>query len=334
MQEPSGGGSRKEDEDEEEEPLPETEIQQTTNDPGTVALDEKLVSNLNETSTNSCDTSTTSVSSNASSTSSIVNATRAEAKSSSSKSPTDSLEENSKPASTTTVTTATRHDEIEESEELYDKFDKDRLFTKTNSTTTIKRTHLVNLIYELYDLNENKPETAENDDDSVKEESESGSKLKTSPSTSIVVESYMEKLPPGKNLKNSILLAWKRRYFKLNSLGVLYVHDIDDKTGVYKSWPDEVYNIMGGRVDYEQNKIVSLDDCRGNYLVFRCIPEVTSSSSSSGNDGSSDELFQKWRTAIDTQIIDRSHSLWVRPNQPLNSNEPPNKPSAKEKVFA
>lgn len=88
----------------------------------------------------------------------------------------------------------------------------------------------------------------------------------------MVIESYMEKLPPGKNLKNSILLAWKRKYFRLNSVGVLYVHDIDEKNGSgrYREPPDEVYNIMGGRVEYEQNKIISLDDCRGNYLVFRC----------------------------------------------------------------
>lgn len=122
----------------------------------------------------------------------------------------------------------------------------------------------------------------------------------------------MEKLPPGKNLKNSILLAWKRKYFRLNSLGMLYVHDIDEKKGGrYRDQPDEVYNIMGGRVDYEQNKIVSLDDCRGNYLVFRCCPDIDID----------DQMFLKWREAIDAQIIDRSHALWVRPNQSLSFSD-------------
>lgn len=123
----------------------------------------------------------------------------------------------------------------------------------------------------------------------------------------------MEKLPPGKNLKNSILLAWKRKYFRLTSVGVLYVHDIDEKHGgKYREQPDEVYNIMGGRVEYEQNKIVSLDDCRGNYLVFRCTPS---------EDRADEELFLRWRQAIEAQIIDRSHTLWVRPNQQISFGE-------------
>lgn len=139
----------------------------------------------------------------------------------------------------------------------------------------------------------------------------------------------MDKLPPGKNLKNSILLAWKRKYFRLTSVGVLYVHDIvDEKKSSpggghvkYREQPEEVYNIMGGRVEYEQqNKIISLDDCRGNYLVFRCCPLVAAATAATVND---DELFLRWRQAIDTQIIDRSHALWVRPNHPLTFTDTP-----------
>lgn len=32
--------------------------------------------------------------------------------------------------------------------------------------------------------------------------------------------------------------------------------------------------------------------------------------------------FQKWKSAIDAQIIDRSDSLWVKPNRPLTNSSP------------
>ncbi len=67
---------------------------------------------------------------------------------------------------------------------------------------------------------------------------------------------------------------------------------------------------MGAKVTYEQNRVVSLDDCRGNCIVFRCYNDPTSS------------LFHAWKSAIDSQIIDRSETLWVRPNRPLTLNKP------------
>lgn len=127
----------------------------------------------------------------------------------------------------------------------------DELVPTTQSSTLIKRAHLKSLIHEIYNLNEAELETV------------------TKPAeTRILVEGFMEKLPPRKNLKNSILLAWKKRYFKLNSIGLLSVHDFDENS-VYLE-PVETYNLMGARVVYEQNQVISLDDCRGNCVVFRC----------------------------------------------------------------
>jgi hypothetical protein len=165
---------------------------------------------------------------------------------------------------------------------------------KTQSSL-MKRTILKDLIHDLYDINTLKSKIEAK---SCTEKSNSAS--------SILLEGFMEKLPPGKNLKNSILLAWKRRYFRLSSIGVLTVYD-NQVTDSFKEDPVEMYNLMGGRVEYEQNRVISLDDCRGNYIVCRCCP----------NDSNGDEDFIRWKTAIDSQIVDRSDSLWVRPNQSL-----------------
>ena len=72
--------------------------------------------------------------------------------------------------------------------------------------------------------------------------------------------------------------------------------------------PIEVYNLMGAKVTYEQNRVISLDDCRGNCAVFRCFNDQENSA------------FKAWKAAIDAQIVDRSETLWVRPNVSLNTN--------------
>lgn len=177
-------------------------------------------------------------------------------------------------------------------EEAYDQFEEE-LKPKNHSNSTIKRTHLINLIYELYDLDDRSP-ISEN-------------KKHVCQAPKILVESYMEKLPPGKNLKNSILLTWKKRFFRLNSIGELHVFDIDSRDGTIKDKPDEIYNLMGGKVEYDQNKIISLDDGRGSFMVFRCCTGLEEN----------DELFSRWKQEIEQQIIDRSESLWIKPNQPL-----------------
>ena len=75
-----------------------------------------------------------------------------------------------------------------------------------SSNALIKRTHLRSLIYELYDLREAES-TASSPQSAVQ----------------ILAEGVMEKLPAGKTLKNSALLAWKKRYIQLSSVGVLSV---------------------------------------------------------------------------------------------------------------
>jgi hypothetical protein len=194
----------------------------------------------------------------------------------------------------------------DEEDETYDDFD--ILNTpKPASTGTLKRTQLINLIFDLYDLNNY--EIA--DENSIE-----NSVINNTGKPTILIEGFMEKLPPGKNLKNSLLLAWRKRYFKLSSIGNLYEYDIDERSLnlISRIEPNECYCLMGGKVEYEQNKAISLDDCRGNCLVIRC---CNSEKSNPKSQEELDELFTKWKLAIDSQIIDRSELLWVRPNHPL-----------------
>ena len=180
----------------------------------------------------------------------------------------------------------------EEEEEAEDYFDEASApVPQLGSSSVMKRTHLKNLIHELYELSEISSLSNEE-----------------SASPNILIQGFMEKLPPGKNLKNSILLAWRKRYFQLSSIGVLSVFDNVVNESVQEE-PIEVYNLMGGRVEYEPNRVISLDDSRGNFLVCRCCPM--------SNEQLDDEEFAKWKNAIDSQIVDRSDSLWVKPNQPL-----------------
>jgi hypothetical protein len=181
--------------------------------------------------------------------------------------------------------------------ESRDAFDENNL-SKTSSSSLIKRTLLKDLIHNLYDI------------DASKSSYETNSFIeKPVLESTILVEGVMEKLPHGKNLKNSILLAWKRRYFRL-SVGTLFVYE-NQVSEDFKGEPLEVYNLMGARVEYEQNRVISLDDCRGNYLVCRCC-------SIANDDKEGEKEFLKWKNAIDSLVqIDRSDFLWVRPNRPL-----------------
>lgn len=242
--------------------------------------------------------------------------------------------------------------ELTEDEEQ-DKFDESAVaetrLLGQQSSTVMKRTHLRNLIYEMYELEEESSAAGETAADEA-------------PADQVLIEGYMDKLPPGKTLKNSILLAWKRRYIRLNTMGNLFVFDIDNKTQRPKSYPEEVYNIMGGRVEYEQERVISIDDCRGNVLVIRVSPSPSSSSSPSTSASSSTIMtpvsaanrssssptatatasqqddqaqFLKWRNAFDSQIIDRSETLWVQPGRSLKaantSGQQSSSPSFKNK---
>ena len=201
----------------------------------------------------------------------------------------------------------TQRQHLDEEDETYDDFDVLNL-PKPASSGTLKRTQLINLIFDLYDLN-----NYEIVDESPSDEN---SVISNAGKPVILIEGFMEKLPPGKNLKNSLLLAWRKRYFKLSSIGNLYEYDIDERSLhlISRFEPNECYCLMGGRVEYEQNKAISLDDCRGNCLVIRC---CNSDKTNLKSQEELDELFMKWKIAIDSQIIDRSELLWVRPNHPL-----------------
>ena len=167
------------------------------------------------------------------------------------------------------------------------------------STGKLKRTQLIELIYDLYDLSDKKSASRAT-------EAEDSEQAALAPSVvRLVVEGVVEKLPPGKNLKNSILLAWRRLYFALDSAGKLSLFDLDNEeaaTPRKASQPYETFNVMGASIEYDQNKVIILDDRKGNCIVFRTADT---------------HEFAKWKNALETQAIDRSNTFWVRPNQPL-----------------
>jgi hypothetical protein len=121
------------------------------------------------------------------------------------------------------------------------------------------------------------------------------------------LEDYLEMLPNGKSQKNSILLTWKKRYFKLSN-GTLVVYEEKPSNSAARYL--QVYNLMGGKVEYESPRVICLDDSRGNCPVIRCLD---------------DAQFAKWKEAIDAQIIDREQSLWVKPSLARNKFSSSNK---------
>ena len=86
---------------------------------------------------------------------------------------------------------------------------------------------------------------------------------------------------------------------------MLSIHELNENSQA-NTQPIETYNLMGARVAHEQNKVISVDDCRGNFLVFRCLNDAD------------EPLRQTWTSAINAAIIDRCETLWVRPNVPLS----------------
>lgn len=185
-------------------------------------------------------------------------------------------------------------------DELKDMIESEKFFgecsplEKKVTNTLIKRTNLKRLIYEMYETNESEQTNDKNSVNTCMPE--------------VLIEGLIEKLPPGKTTKNSILLTWKKRYFKLNSIGLLNIYEINTDCKNNLADPIEVFNLMGARVSYEQNGVINLNDGRGNSAVFRCFGDQ------SGN------FHLKLKSTIDSQIIDRSESLWVKPNVPLSLN--------------
>jgi hypothetical protein len=104
------------------------------------------------------------------------------------------------------------------------------------------------------------------------------------------IDGYLEMLPNGKHQKNSMLLTWKKRYFSLK-LGCLKIFE-NENSPLLNS-----YEIMGGRLEIEENNVICLDDSRGNYLVLRV----------------SVDYFDEWKHALEKNVIDRPEITWIRP---------------------
>ena len=185
----------------------------------------------------------------------------------------------------------------EEQEEEKDFYDESSFSKPPASSSLMKRAHLRNLIHDLYDLTR------------LEQQAVSSTSSNTDTPTSqplVVTEGYMEKLPPGKNLKNSLLLAWRKRFFRLSATGILSVYD--DRVSNSDVEPIEIYHLMGGRVEYEPNqRVISLDDGRGNCLVCRCCGSPSDAQEEMAE-------YTRWKSAIDAQLVDRSDLFWVRPN--------------------
>lgn len=155
----------------------------------------------------------------------------------------------------------------------------------TFQTQRLRRSNIKNIIRSLYKMNNEQLQL--NDDD-------------LDPAT--LIEDYLDMLPNGKSQKNSILLTWKKRYFKLH-LGSIYIYE-DNQMYNNNKTPLNVYNLMGGKIEYEDNRVICVDDSRGSYLVVRCYDDIQ---------------YSKWKNAFELQIVDRIHSLWIKPKFSENS---------------
>jgi hypothetical protein len=177
-------------------------------------------------------------------------------------------------------------DDEKTNQNLFDNKDDDNNKNKilpTPSSITSRRSNIRNIITCLYNLND--------DCESQQQENE----VKDDLQLNLMIEGYLDILPSGKSQKNSILLTWKRRYFKLH-LGSLYVYEVKPLTTKQNAL--NVYNLMGGKVEYEDNRVICIDDSRGNCLIVRSCDDIQ---------------YTKWKNAIEWQIIDRSQTLWMRP---------------------
>ena len=126
-------------------------------------------------------------------------------------------------------------------------------------TQSYRRSNIKNIIISLYNLNnelESSSTACKSDDLDL----------------STLIEGYLDMLPNGKSQKSSILLTWKKRYFKLH-LGAIYIYE-DKLLCSNNKMPLNVYNLMGGKIEYEDNRVICIDDSRGNCLVVRCFDDL------------------------------------------------------------
>jgi hypothetical protein len=168
-------------------------------------------------------------------------------------------------------------------------------------TQSYRRSNIKNIILSLYNLNNE----LELDASSKSEDLD----------LSTLIEGYLDMLPNGKTQKSSILLTWKKRYFKLH-LGAIYIYE-DKLLCNNNKMPLNVYNLMGGKIEYENNRVICIDDSRGNCIVVRCCDDLQ---------------YTKWKNAFELQIIDKSQSLWIKPKYNNKSENSVNQTVLSEKV--
>jgi hypothetical protein len=112
----------------------------------------------------------------------------------------------------------------------------------------------------------------------------------------LTIEGYLEMLPNGKSQKNTILLTWKKRFFRLHN-GFLTISD--EIPSCSNKTSSDTYKVMGGKVEYENENLIILDDSRGNNFVLRCKDKAA---------------FTKWKYALDLQVLEKEEqSLWMFP---------------------
>lgn len=107
----------------------------------------------------------------------------------------------------------------------------------------------------------------------------------------ISMEGLMEKLPMNKK-KSTLLKTWKRRFFQAKDGWMKYYETSN------RDKPSETLQLMGGHVDDMGNRILGIDDGRGNYLMVRA---------------PTDKEYGQWKVALESQTADNTRATYIRP---------------------
>ncbi|GIY41922.1 actin [Caerostris darwini] len=114
-------------------------------------------------------------------------------------------------------------------------------------------------------------------------------------------EGYLEKLPSGRK-KATYWNPWKTKYIKLKD-GFLQCFDNNRSEK-----PSMTLQLMGGRIDTLENKMLGVDDQKGHYVVLRC---------------SDDEETESWENALRSQCAEDFVNAYTSPclrPLPINKN--------------
>ncbi|CAL1276370.1 unnamed protein product [Larinioides sclopetarius] len=114
-------------------------------------------------------------------------------------------------------------------------------------------------------------------------------------------EGYLEKLPSGRK-KATYWNPWKTKYIKLKD-GFLQCFDNNRSEK-----PSMTLQLMGGRIDTLENKMLGVDDHKGHYVVLRC---------------SDDDETESWENALRSQCAEDFVNAYTSPclrPLPINKN--------------